>query len=268
VGAYGLALEGLDAPDMLVPVGAEAWPTVRIGQAHGGPDGAETIDADRARIDLGGGMCAFVEREGARATLEAPSPVTDDVLVHPFLAAVGTAFACWTGGEAFHGGAFAGGGGAWALMGDRGAGKSSTLAALAGAGHPVVTDDLLVVREGQVMAGPRCVDLRPSAVSSLQLGVAGVSVRAGGRRRLALQSAAPELPLQGWVFLAWGDRVTVRKLPPAERFRRLMSLRSVFPPEPEGVLDLVRWPAWELERPRDWSSMPATIERLVSLAAA
>ena len=253
---------------MLVRLDGQAWPPVRVEQAQGeqrhGPD---QIDARQARIALGDGMSALMDRERESATLVAPSPVPDDVLIHPFLAVAATAFACWTGAEAFHGGAFSFEGNALALVGERGAGKSSTLAALALDGREVLTDDLLIVRDGRVMAGPRCVDLRHGAAGPLGLKSPGVTVRAGSRRRLPLAPAAPEVPLRGWVFLTWDERPSVREVPPGERFRRLMALRSVFPPESQRVLELVRLPAWELRRPADWSALDGVVGRLLELAA-
>jgi len=253
---------------MLVRLNGRSWAPVRVRQEQGDQiPGPDLIDTHRAQVALAGGMSALMDREAKSATLVAPSPAPEDVLIHPFLAVVGTAFACWTGAEAFHGGAFASGGNALALVGEREAGKSSTLAALALDGYEVLADDLLVVRDDCVMAGPRCVDLRPSAVAPLGLDPVGGTVRAGERHRLSLASVAPEVPLRGWVFLAWGEGLHVREVPPLERFKRLMALRSVFPEESQKVLDLMRLPAWELRRPHDWSSLAGAVERLLRLAA-
>ena len=80
--------------------------------------------------------------------LEADRPEQDDVFVHPFLSTAATFFAHWDGREPFHGGAYALEFAAIAVLADREAGKSTTLAALARAGVPVMADDLVVVDDG------------------------------------------------------------------------------------------------------------------------
>ncbi|MFN2506155.1 MAG: hypothetical protein ABR540_18390 [Acidimicrobiales bacterium] len=109
--------------------------------------------AGRVRLDRAAGTACFMTAD----------PVGDVTLLHPFLSPVAAIWARWQGWPALHGGAFVLDGGAWAILGERGSGKSSTLAWLAAQGLGIVADDLLVVNEGNVAAGPRCIDLRPDA---------------------------------------------------------------------------------------------------------
>jgi hypothetical protein len=182
------------------------------------------------------------------------------------LTAAGTVFAWWHGREAFHGGAFVVDGGAWALLGDRGAGKSSLLAALAGAGHAVLTDDLLVTADGVALAGPRCVDLRPDMT-----GPAGVSgrttpVRGDERERLVLGTVPAEVPLRGWILLSWRAGAGVSSLDAGERLTRLSAQRNVQGLRHEQFLDLVRLPAWELTRARDRASLEVAVEMALDIS--
>ena len=98
----------------------------------------------------------LLERKTVRLTVLADSRLPDADLGAPLCRGPPAAvFARWRGLETLHGGAFVDDrGGAWAVLGDRGAGKSSLLAALALAGHEVVADDLLVLDGGDCFAGP------------------------------------------------------------------------------------------------------------------
>ena len=89
------------------------------------------------------------------------------------------------------------------------------------------------------------------------------------RWRVSLGAVAAGRPLAGWVFLGWGDEVALRPVPPSERIPRIAAERGLrLPPvRPDALLELASLPAYELTRPRDWSSLPHAAERLVQLAA-
>jgi len=159
------------------------------------------------------------------------------------------------------------GGGTWAVVGEREAGKSSTLAALALDGHPVVTDDLLVVDGGMAHVGPRSVDLREASARRLNAGVPLGVVGARPRWRLGLPDDVPKPALRGWVFLGWGDSVSVRRLAVTEVLPRLSEQLTLNIPvgDPARLLELAGLPAWELRRPREWQQLPATVEWLASI---
>jgi hypothetical protein len=208
--------------------GAQAWPVLNVGTALApregrlplelGPEHA-SIETPMARLQLA--------RQPPRLTVLARGRLPDAELVHPCLWPAAAVFARWRGLETLHGGAFVDARGeAWAVLGGRGAGKSSLLAALALHGHEVVADDLLVLVGGHCLAGPRCVDLRPEMVSELKL-AALPWVRSSRRRRLALAPCQAQFPLRGCVYLEFGDDVTAEPMLPAEHLGRLTAQRRI-----------------------------------------
>ncbi len=149
-----------------------------------------------------------VDPERRIATLPAVPP---DMVVHPCLGAVGMLAAYARGDVYLHGGAFTTAGGTWGVLADKEGGKSTLLALLARAGVDIVADDVLIVRDGTVLAGPRAIDLRPDAGAAL-----GVDelVRHGERVRVGLPPTRAEHELRGWISVAWGETTTVTPLAP------------------------------------------------------
>ncbi|HEX8065848.1 MAG TPA: hypothetical protein VF520_04895 [Thermoleophilaceae bacterium] len=196
--------------------------------------------------------------------------LTSDEIVHPRLGMLGAIYAQWLPGRmAFHAGAFVGGGGAWAVVGERHDGKSTLMAALALAGVPVLGDDTLVLDGTRCLSGVRCVDLRPDAAAHLGVRDALVTVRRGARERLFLDGPPREAPLAGWLFLKWADELAIRPLPAPERIARIARRqgwhrRGVT--DSARLLDFAALPAWELGRPRDWAHLPRVLERVRELA--
>ncbi len=190
--------------------------------------------------------------------------------MHPYLAPVAAVIARWMGRESVHAGAFAAGGPALAVVGTREAGKSSTLAELARAGAAVLCDDMLVLDGGDVLAGPRTVDLRPDAAGALGIGEPIGLTGARERWRLPLGVVPGRTGLAGWVFLGWGEAGAPRALGAPERLARLAPQRALrLPPVgDDGLLSLAALPAWEVSRPRGLASLPETVGRLLDLATA
>ena len=120
----------------------------------------EEVTADHARLWLAGGALAELDRARCRAELQVPDDATDGAIIHPYLAPVALVMARWLGREGFHGGGIVAGGGVWGVLGDKTAGKSTTLAWLARAGVGVVSDDVLIV-DGETGAGRSALD-RPA----------------------------------------------------------------------------------------------------------
>ncbi len=210
------------------------------------------------------GERALMDRGARSASLVAASADDDGSLLHPFLATVGVVYAWWDGRLAFHGGAIEDRRGrGWGVLGPRGSGKSSTIAALSRAGLRVLSDDLLVVSGGLALAGPRFVDLRPDAVDLLD-GTA-IPVRRSERRRLLVGPAPAALPVHGWLFLAWGERVALRRLGPGELLQRLTAHRNTVSDEAPSLLELTGREAWELSRPQTWDSLEPAVELLDGL---
>ncbi len=245
------------------------WPSVVLGQRGREDDGipTEEFTSDRAllRIEGTGGGHVIIDREPPRATFVLSEPLTQDELLHPFLSPVGAAFSYWLGREAFHAGAFVAEGSAWGVVGEREAGKSSLLAWLALNGHPILTDDLLVVEAMTAMAGPRCIDLRPESLSLVGPGHRITPARSGARSRLEVDAVASEVPLGGWVVLGWGDEVSLERLPPPARLGALGGHRAILlpPTRPAHLLELIGLPVWRLQRPPSWDLLPQVMGQLL-----
>jgi hypothetical protein len=268
-GAYGLRLEGLgEAVSSLVPA-QQSWPRFELSQRVGVEAlDVQTVGPDQAAIAPPSGGAIHIERDPGRATFVVPSPVSAQAIVHPLLAHVAAIAAWWAGRESLHAGAFVADGGVWALLGGRGAGKSSTLAWLAREGHDVLCDDMLVLDGNRPFAGPRSLDLRRAAAERLgegePLGVLGERER----WRLPLAQVAELPPLRGVVALAWGDEISSRPLGGRRRIELLAANRGVrLPaPEPDAWLDLAGLSWYELERPQRWEALPAVADELRRLA--
>ncbi|MHB8059692.1 MAG: hypothetical protein ACYDHO_02520 [Gaiellaceae bacterium] len=264
-GAYGLRLAGLGGSTLVSPV-PESWPQVRV-ERRAGDDRAPARPSARANIvefDFPNGSSVWADRRRSTITFLMPPEVEDDELVHPYLSPAAVQFAGWLGHTVFHSGAFVHDGGAWALLGVRSAGKSTTLARLAQLGTPVLSDDILVFDEASALAGPRCIDLRPDAAKRLEEG--SNIVRGGDRCRLTLPAIEPALPLRGFFFLEWGDELAAHALRPAERLD-LMN-RSCRPEtaRPVALLELAQLPAWRLARPRGFEALDEVCGKLLDTA--
>ena len=159
-GAYGFQLSGNAAAAQLVGAAAD-WPALEIERRIGGdaPTGASSAPTER-EIALVAGDHLAVERDPLRATFTTSQPLSDDALVHPYLAPAAAIAGYWLGREAFHAGAFVLDGGVWAVSGDKEAGKSTLMAGLSRQGHGIFTDDALIVDGDIAFAGPRSLDLR------------------------------------------------------------------------------------------------------------
>jgi hypothetical protein len=266
-GCYGFALAGVDGAEELLVEAPTEWPRLELRHAAPAPEGPEqdSVGPQRAELTLHGGWVT-IEREPARVTFRLPAPPPARDLVHPYLAPAAAVAARWAGRESFHAGAVVAGGGAWAVLGDKESGKSTTLAHLALGGHPVVSDDLLVVDGDHVLAGPRCIDLREGSAAHLgagePLGVVGVRER----WRLPLGVVPPRTPLRGWVTLAWADAVGVDALRGAERMLALLPFRSVQlePGAPQHLVDFGALPVLRLRRPRRWDALDEAATRLLA----
>lgn len=277
-GIYGLRLVGLDRATGLF---AEADddsddPVVRVRRvdtpmpADAAAPLRDELAPDAALFTLQGGVGhVSVEREPLQARFALPDSVPDEAVVHPFLALPAAAINWWLGRISLHGGAFVGhDGAAYGILGDKEAGKTTTLAAMHAAGHAIVADDVLAIDGTDVLAGPACIDLRTESAHFIEgahpLGVVGERAR----WRIPTQPARWRTPLGGFVIPAWGDDVALHPLPVHERLQLLFANQSLFVPprRPEAMLDLVALPFWEVRRPRDLGALDATVELLQELS--
>lgn len=255
-GAYGLALVDVpEATDLLVAA-PESWTTWRL--RHRAPEdsdgaSAQTLSPDWAWFQLPFGGWMEMDRPQSTTTLVLPERPADHALVHPYLASTASVYARWQGWNAFHAGGVAVDGGAWGIIGDRGAGKSSSLTWLAlSSDASVLSDDVLVVdSDGHALAGPRCIDLRGDAARHFGVGEELGMVGSRERWRVRLDDTAPRTPFRGWVELAWADEVSLEPIPPTELLPCIVRNQSLrfMPPDAEQLMDLVTLPAWRLSRP-------------------
>jgi hypothetical protein len=266
-GAYGLKLLGLESSHLLVPALPD-WPSLtldfKVGDATALHD--RVTDDDAELVLLTGGDVRM-NRNPMSAVYTVPRSLGAQELIHPYLAVAATMAAFWLGRESFHAGAVVVDGGAWALIGDREIGKSSMLGWLALQGHDVLCDDVLVLANGNVLAGPRAIDLRDVAARALKAGKPLGLVGGRERWRLTLAPVEPAVPLRGWIFLEWADEISMGAIPPRERLIQLGRHRSIrLPPrEPTGLIALAALPAWVLRRPREWVSLRAAADVLLAV---
>jgi hypothetical protein len=268
-GAYGLTIRGIDADEMLVTAEPE-WPQLRLVLSNeDSPLAEERITDHRADLRLRAGGRLEVDRASAVARFVVPRRMTDAELVHPGLAPAAVVMAHWLDRPCFHAGAFLVGGGVWAIAGGRESGKSSALAWLAVNDHPIVADDILVLDgSGSAYAGPRSIDLRRETAERLGTGEFLGRIGTRTRWRMSVPPIQNELPFRGWFFLEWGDCVDVRRLRASECVTLLLQQRAsrVAPLSPGSYLELAALPAWEVRRPRDWSSLEEVLELVLEIA--
>ena len=266
-GVYGLALPDLTSDGGLLVTAPSHWRPWRVLRRRGEAEAVDgTVGPECARLRLAPEGSLVIERQSRTSTLTMRNPPSDAELAHPYLSATAAIAARWEGWQSFHAGGFVVGGGVWGILGEREVGKSSLLAALAGVGVDVLSDDLLVVREGRGLAGPRCIDLREGSARALGVGETIGVVGTRERWRLRLAPVAAELPLAGWITLEWGDDESCHQVPPGERFLRLVDNLTVVlePPDPPTLLELASLPMVTLRRPRRLDTLAPTAEGLVA----
>ncbi len=238
-------------------IGRDA-PRLRVAVSKVAPDHSATrIDREMADVSLLGGGRMRARHGEDLVTFLLPERPTAAEMLHPFLAPAAAVMWQWRGHEALHAGAVQLGGIAVLLFGIKGAGKSTTLGWLAReAGLTVLSDDLAVIVDGEVLAGPRSVDLR--SASWVPPGMP--AVRRGERVRMTLGPAPCSLPLGGSVLLEWAPRLETVAVPPAERLSAYVSARSFgsLPPNTGTLLDLAALPMLVLRRRRELRSIEAT----------
>lgn len=260
-----MRLSGLPEAERLLVAADPGWPALEIDARRGAiASQHDRVDDDSATLVLLGAI-AHVDRHAGRAELLFEDEPDVEAVVHPYLAPVAGLVSHWHGRESIHAGAFAVDGGVWGLLGERGGGKSSTLARLALDGVPIVTDDVLVLERGTAFAGPRVIDLRREPAEALGIGEPLGILGARERWRLGVDDIRGALPFRGWVFLTWADELSITPVAAEPRFQRLVEARAIrlTPRDPRSLVELAARPAYELRRPKSWSSLGTATQLLL-----
>jgi hypothetical protein len=250
IAAYGIRIGGLGMDSAPVPVAPTGWPAWEVVQRVDGTNDAPgtSIWPDEARIGMPGTGEFRLDRCAQRITSHTFERWPPGSLLHPGLASAAAVVALWMGRAAFHAAAVVIDGGAWALLGAQGAGKSTTAAHLADLGCPLLTDDLLVVDGETAFSGPAAIDLRPDAGPLL----GGVSIgRVGLRERWRRPETirALEAPLAGWVGLCWSaGLLSITEPGPTERVG-ILAEHAGLPLESAHLLNLADRPMLHVSRP-------------------
>jgi hypothetical protein len=267
-GAYGLRLTGVeDAYDVLVPA-PDDWQPLELSTTVGDelPE-VQWVGSESALLRLRAGGQVAIDWTRGKAVFTLPQPVTAAGLVHPYLATVAAVAAHRDGREGFHAGAVVAGAGAWVVIGEKGAGKSSLLALLALRGHAVLADDVVILdASDRALAGPRFVDLRSGAAEQLGVGESVGVLGTRERYRVPIGPVPAATPLRGFVVLAWGDEPTVTRVPAARRLAQLYEHRiaRLEPADAQPLLELSTLPMYALHRPPDWTSADLAAELLLA----
>lgn len=228
---------------------------------------ATTTDSS-ATLEVAGDLRVHVTRHPLAARISAARPISTNELIHPLMVYVGAAVAHWTQRTSFHAAAVVLGGKAWLFLGPPHAGKSTLAASLHARGHVVMADDLAVLDDRTVLAGPPVADLREAAARHLATKAVVSSGRGRIRWRADLGDAPYEVPLGGFVSLAWSEKTQMRRADAAERLTALARSDALWsgPVTTTAFLDLLDAPFYVLERKEDWATMGDVIRIIEGLA--
>jgi hypothetical protein len=261
-GVYGFRIQGFSDPSLLASVPGSWVPLIVDVEIGKGPDDEPMwVGEEDAVIGLPGLGRLTMRREPMRLVITSPSPVDPDLVVHPVLSWAAFLTADWLARVVFHGGCFVARQGAWLVLGDREAGKSTLLAGLHERGFPVLADDVSVLDSGLVLAGPRRIDLRHDAAEQHDRYSRVKPVRRASRRGISLPAAAPSTPLCGVLALDWvDDDPVIEKVPPFDRVQQLGRFIRLSETSAGAILEISSFPMFRVLRPRSWGSSTAVLD--------
>ena len=198
-------------------------------------------------------------------SLTLPTCPAPEFVVQPHLATAASCIAVRTGRQAFHAGAVVINGGAWAILGTKGAGKSTVLGRLHQMGFSILTDDVLICDGSEAVAGPRCVDLRVSSAQHLGIGRDCGVVGLRERWRVYLPPCPTRVPLHGWIQLEWSTIEAVNAIPVRDRLPLIYQNQSLRLPahDPLAFMELCTLPIYRWSRVRAWDQLDRSIELLL-----
>ena len=230
----------------------------------------EFLDDSHARLICEPSGWMDIDRAARSSTIHLPEKPAMEEIVQPRLGITAVVAAFWRGDHRFHAGAFVADGLAWGVLGSKGDGKSSLLAALASSGVPVLADDVLIV-DRRLNALRRATLHRSEAmgrrrrwVSAARSGWSGPA-SAGA---LCFPRCPCEVPLGGFVCLEWG-RAAVSQVSPEDRVRMLLASQALLIGEHRdsrvltSMMELIALPMLRMRRPRAIDRIAATGETLL-----
>ena len=271
LGAYGFQLVGDDLPAHLLAEVPAGWPLLTISQVEDREGGAEYVLGDaEAVVPLLPAGSAHLDLDRRTAEFRMPERISEEALIHPYLAPAAAVHAHWLGRESYHAAGVLIDGRGWGVAGAREVGKSTLVAALAHRGYPVMADDLLVIDGTMALVGPRTVDLREAAAARLggsrHLGTTGMRQR----WRVDLEDAPSMAEFTGWIFPGWSRSVGVETMTAAERLALPASHRALRhrPPAPEHAMWMAGRQAVAFGRPQDWDRFDDGIDELLATISA
>jgi hypothetical protein len=231
------------------------------------------IEPDRVMLRERGKSLLDVRRDPPSIALDFAETVTPEVVVHPVLTPPIAILARWRGDLTLHAGSFFANDRAWAVVGAREAGKSTTLARLAERGYPLLADDLLVLDEDVVRAGPACIDLRPDVAERMPEARPLGEVGNRPRYRLTAPPGPPRAKIGGFFLMDWSEDASfeLELIPPTDALRVVYEqeyMGLMGPAEPGKILDLLGTPMWRVRRPRDWRVEDECINRILEVTEA
>lgn len=229
--AFGLTLQSdLEMPELRASGPGKADVVVERGpvpDAHTHPD--ESVQF-RFREETGAQhdtmawleVAAFEVREADRIVYTPADAASDALVSLPLLGPVMSVLLHRRGLLTLHGSAVDVGGTATVFLGDKGAGKSTTAAAMVRAGHDLLTDDIVAIdtaRSGRPQVLPAYPQLKLTSSANSGLALSGVEEMPSphpdfGKHRLLLDSQFRGLarPLGEAVILERGPRLELCRL--------------------------------------------------------
>lgn len=207
-----------------------------------------------------------VAPESFRVTLEAPSRIGADELLHPYLPPAASLIHAWAGMPCFHGAAVANEDVTFVLVGGPADGKSTTAAALASSNFDLLADDLVVLEGNRILPGPPILDRRPESHAIAP--ISGRSVRDGTRIRQVYPSSGLRPIVSCFVHLEFGAAPRLSSLSHTQRLTR-MAAQLYWPTLERSsarLLELVQHEHILLTRPRGAFGLASAEQLLHKLA--
>ena len=257
-GAYGLTLPDLPGQQWLNPA-PHSWPTWRFQYtSEVDHDDSAWIGAQQAKLQLKPSGAVHIDGRSGLSTVQIGAAPPEAAYVHPILGSTAIMVAEWSGRLVFHGGCVLDRHGrAWALLGEREAGKSTALSWFHLNGRVVFADDLIVTDGTEVFVGPRCIDLRERSHDHFGLGRDIGMVGTRRRWRLDLSETVPSAPLGGVVVLDWGKSTSVDVAGISDKADLLRAHRGLIVGQHHRLpwLELLGTPVLKFRRQRSWASL-------------